>query len=100
MKQWVKEDWVFEVTVAEGKAEKCRIGLETGDCFIFEYATPADFCPRAMADLHTWCEVIRCGGDFTARGSKEPYAMEVMCPCGCMKLRLVAKHIRCNENGQ
>ncbi len=86
--------------MVEGAARKCRISLETGDHFSFEYATPACFCPRAMADLHTWCEGIRCGGDFTARGSKEPYAMEVMCPCGCIKLRLEARPVNREENGQ
>lgn len=99
MKKHIAEDWAFEITVVDGTAENCRIGLETGDRFSFEYATPADFCPRAMADLYTWCEVIRCGGDFTARGSKEPYAMEIMCPCGCIRLRLTAKPINRDEKG-
>ena len=59
------EDWQFEVTVTDGFAEDCRLGLEKGDKFTFEYGCPADFCPRAMAEIFTWCEVIRCGGDFT-----------------------------------
>ena len=24
-----------------------------------------------MFEIYTWCEVIRCGGDFTYRGAKE-----------------------------
>jgi hypothetical protein len=25
-------------------------------------------CPKTMIKVYTWCEVIRCGGDFTYRG--------------------------------
>ncbi len=99
MRQWLDEDWSFEVTVVEGTARTCRIGLETGDRFTFQYATPADFCPRAMADIHTWCEVIRCGGNFIARGSKDPYTMELTCPCGCIRLRLTAAPIHRDAQG-
>ena len=93
MNKWITEDWQFMVAVTYGEATSCRIGLETGDSFTFEYATPAGFCPRAMADLHTWCEVIRCGGDFTYRGSREPYVMTVSCPCGCIEFTLTAEPI-------
>jgi len=90
MNKWINEDWIFEVTVIEGEAKDCRIGLEKGDKVTFEYATPADFCPRAMADIHTWCEVIRCGGDFTYRGSSEKYEMKISCPCNCIRFLLKA----------
>lgn len=90
MKKWILEDWAFEVTVLEGQAKHCRIGMEQGDQFIFQYATPADFCPRAMAELYTYCEVIRCGGDFTYRGCPEKYEMELWCPCQCIHFRLKA----------
>ena len=65
MKKWIFEDWAFDVEVIEGEAKNCRLGLEKGDVFHFEYETPQGFCPRAMAEIFTWCEVIRCGGDFT-----------------------------------
>ena len=100
MKKWMTEDWAFEVTVTEGEAGNCRIGLEKGDLFRFEYACPADFCPRAMIELHTWCEVIRCGGDFTYRGCSERYEMEIPCPCHVLKLRLKAIPINRDENGR
>lgn len=28
MKKWMAEDWQFELTVTEGKAEHCRLGIE------------------------------------------------------------------------
>ena len=97
MRKWIVEDWAFELTVTEGQAEHCRLGLEKGDRFSFEYGCPADFCPRAMIEVFTWCEVIRCGGDFTARGSKEKYALEFPCPCSCLTFRLEAKPIHREE---
>lgn len=30
MQKWVTEDWGFELTVTEGKAGHCRLGLEKG----------------------------------------------------------------------
>lgn len=47
-----------------GRAESCRISLEAGEGFRFEYATPEDFRPRAMPEICTLCETVRCGGDF------------------------------------
>ena len=90
MKKWIVEDWAFEVEVTRGEARSCRLGLEKGDSFRFEYETPGGFCPRAMAEIYTWCEVIRCGGNFTLRGSKDPYEMMVPCPCHCLDFRLKA----------
>ena len=97
MRKWIVEDWAFEITVTGGEASQCRLGLEKGDRFAFEYGCPADFCPRAMIEIFTWCEVIRCGGDFTARGSREKYAMNLKCPCQCMDFRLEAKPINREE---
>lgn len=99
MKKWLVEDWAFEVTVLSGEAHSCRLGMEAGDAFRFEYGCPEGFCPRAMIEIFTWCEVVRCGGDFTHRGCREKYAMEMMCPCNCLKLRLNAIPINRDENG-
>ena len=99
MKKWMAEDWEFEVYVEAGEARDCRVGMEKGDRFVFQYACPADFCPRMMAEIYTWCEVIRCGGDFTYRGSKEKYEMELTCPCGSISCRLRAKPVNRDENG-
>ncbi|MBQ8577243.1 MAG: TIGR04076 family protein [Clostridia bacterium] len=99
MKQWVTEDWEFTLTVIDGKAQNCRLGLETGDVFVFSYACPGGMCPRVISDLFTWCEVIRCGGDFTYRGEKEKYEMEFLCPCHSIRFHFKAVPINRDENG-
>lgn len=99
MRKWMQEDWEFTVEVVSGEAKNCRLGMEKGDVFTFQYACPGGFCPRAMADIYTWCEVIRCGGDFTYRGSREKYSMEIPCPCGCIFFRLTARPINRDEQG-
>ena len=99
MNKWVTEDWGFEITVTRGKAGHCRLGLQEGDKFRFEYGTPAGFCPKTTGTVYTWCEVIRCGGDFTLRGSKDRYAMDLACADGCISFRLSAEPINRDENG-
>ena len=99
MRKWITEDWEFELLITEGEARNCRLGIERGDTFVFQYGCPADFCPRAMIELFTWCEVIRCGGDFTKRGCPEPYRMELKCPCQCLTFVLTAKPINRDANG-
>ena len=61
MKKWMAEDWQFELTVTEGKAEHCRLGIEKGDRFIFSYECAAGICSRVMMEVFTWCEVIMTG---------------------------------------
>lgn len=51
MNKWVTEDWKFELTVAEGKARDCRLGIEKGDKFGFSYECPEGICPRVMTEL-------------------------------------------------
>ncbi|MBQ4088587.1 MAG: TIGR04076 family protein [Clostridia bacterium] len=99
MKRWVVEDWEFELTAIEGKAAHCRLGIEKGDRFVFSYECPAGMCPRVMMEVFTWCEVIRCGGDFTYRGMKEKYEMEISCPCGSIMFRLKAAPINRDDSG-
>ena len=99
MKKWVVEDWEFELTAIEGKAGHCRLGLEKGDKFTFTHECPAGMCPRVMEQVYTWCEVIRCGGDFTYRGSKEKYGMNLVCPCKSIHFHLKATPINRDENG-
>ena len=99
MNKWIVEDWEFELTATEGEAKHCRLGLEKDDKFIFQYECPAGLCPRVMLELFTWCEIIRCGGDFLLRGSKEKYETPMSCPCLCIKFHLVAKPINRDENG-
>lgn len=99
MRKWMAEDWAFEIIALNGSARNCRLGIETGDRFAFQYGCPADFCPRAMIEVFTWCEVIRCGGDFTARGSAEKYTMDFPCPCNNICFRLTAYPINRDANG-
>ncbi len=98
MNKWIVEDWAFDIEVTEGDAKNCRLGLEKGDRFHFEYECPQGFCPRALIEIFTWCEVIRCGGDFTYRGCPSKYEMDLSCPCHCLQLHLTA--IPVNRDGQ
>lgn len=100
MRKWVVEDWQFELTAFEGKAAHCRLGIEKGDKFVFSYECPAGMCPRVMTQVYTWCEVIRCGGDFTYRGVKEKYEMDLACPCRSISFHLKATPINRDENGK
>ena len=100
MNKWVVEDWEFELTAVDGKAAYCRAGIEKGDRFVFSYECPAGICPRVMTQVYTWCEVIRCGGDFTYRGEKEKYEMDVVCPCRSIRFRLKAYPINRDESGK
>lgn len=49
MNKQIVEDWSFDADVIDGEAKQCRLGLEKGDQFHFEYETPQNFCPRAFA---------------------------------------------------
>ena len=93
MRRWIVEDWQFTITVKEGKAEDCRLGFETGDAFTCEYAVPTGFCPKTMPVLHTLCEIIRSGGDFTHRGSDKPYEIDFPCADGMVSFHLTAKKV-------
>jgi uncharacterized repeat protein (TIGR04076 family) len=99
MKEWVVEDWEFELTAINGKAGHCRLGIEKGDTFVFQYECPVGFCPKAMTQVYTWCEVIRCGGDFTYRGN-EKYEMGMTCPDQSISFHLKAYPINRDENGK
>ncbi|MDR2686823.1 MAG: TIGR04076 family protein [Oscillospiraceae bacterium] len=100
MKKWVVEDWEFELTATDGKAGHCRLGLEKGDKFVFQYECPAGICPKLMAkQLYTLCEVIRFGGDFTYSASKEKYELDLPCPDGCIQFHLKAYPINRDGNG-
>jgi len=128
MQKWIVEDWEFELTATDGKAGHCRLGLEKGDKFVFQYGCPADMCPRVMTRLYNYCEVIRYGGDFTYRRGalrqlrrlairgggelvirrggdyeyraiKEKYDLDLPCPGGCIQFHLKAYPVNRDENG-
>lgn len=44
-----------------------------------------------MPVLHTLCEIIRCGGDFTHRGSDKSYEIDFPCADGTIRFHLAAK---------
>lgn len=93
MHPWIQEDWEFTLTVLQGESTQCRIGLETGDEFTFCYALPAGICPKTVPQLHTLCEIIRCGGDFTRRGSPDMYHIDFPCADGVLRFRLQARRL-------
>ena len=66
---------------------------------LFWIWNPQNFCPRALNEIFTWCEVIRCGGDFTYRGSSKKYEIDLPCPCYCLQFRLTAIPINRDANG-
>lgn len=88
MKKWIEEDWLFKISVLS--ADPCRIGLEKGDTFNCEYACPANFCPKTMPVLHTLCEIVRCGGNYISKGSKDEYEIDFPCADGCVMFHLKA----------
>lgn len=52
MRKWMAEDWQFEVTVTDGFSEDCRLGLEKGDKFTFEYGVCGLLSPRDGGDFY------------------------------------------------
>ena len=93
MKKWVVEDWEFIVTVLKGKAAECRLGFEEGDMFYCQYEVPAGFCPKTMPVLYTLCEIIRCGGNFSARGSDKDDEIDFGCADGAVQFHLEARKL-------
>ena len=91
MKQWIVEDWAFEITVTQ--AQPCRLGFEKGNQFNCKYECPAGFCPKTMPVLYTLCEIVRCGGNYLLRGSQEPYETDFPCADGCVEFHLSARHL-------
>ena len=90
MKQWLQEDWKFELEVVRAEAKECRLGLETGDVFRCEYGCPEGFCMKTVPVLYTYCEIVRCGGDLRLRGSDDERQIEFPCADGPVVFRLKA----------
>lgn len=44
MNKRITKDGAFTVEVTYDNAENCRLGLDKGDTFCFEYDTPKGFC--------------------------------------------------------
>ena len=90
MKQWIVEDWAFEITVAQ--AQPCRLGFEKGDRFNCKYECPAGFYPKTIPVLYTLCEIVCGGGNYLLHGSQEPYEIDFPCADGCVKFHLSARY--------
>lgn len=93
MKPWIREDWEFTITVKDGCASRCRLGLETGDAFTCRYAAPGGFCPKTMPALHTLCEIVRSGGDLRLKGSGNALEIDFPCADGPVLFHLAARRI-------
>ncbi len=100
MQKRILEDWKFELIAIDGNASNCRLGIEKGDKFVFSYGCPEGMCPRVIIDLFTWCEVVRCGGNFTYRGEKDKYEMKLKCPCNSITFNFKAYPINRDNNGK
>ena len=53
MNKWIVEDWAFDIEVIEGDATNCRLGLEKGDKFHFEYE-----CPQNLHIVKSFVAVV------------------------------------------
>ena len=80
-------------TVTDGRAEQCRLGFERNDRFRCGYETPSGFCPKTMPVLYTLCEIVRCGGNYTGRGSQKEYEIDFPCADGEILFHLEAKQV-------
>ena len=100
MKKWVVEAWEFELTATNGKAGHCRLGIEKGDKFVFQYACPAGICPKVMKQVYTWCFGEEVSGDFARSEYNEKHEMDMSCPDGPIMFHLRAYPINRDENGK
>jgi uncharacterized repeat protein (TIGR04076 family) len=100
MKAWYAEPWHFEIEVLRvgqrNDPRSCRLGLEPGDRFECDYATPAGFCPTAFIKIFPAMEALRCGGDLRELGAQSADATTFLCPDGVVTFRLQG-HQRATE---
>ena len=103
MKNWYKEEYSFEITVAsvgdDGRSRHCRNGHEPGDTYTCEYGCPmplngaGGFCSKSMFKLFPLQEAVRSGGDLSnLLAGATKYSGEFTCPDGVVTFRLEAKH--------
>jgi uncharacterized repeat protein (TIGR04076 family) len=97
VKRWYQEEWRFRISVLRvgerDRAEECRLGFEPGDTFECAYECPASFCPKAMLKVFPLMEAVRSGGDLRNLGGAGPAEMELTCPDGVVRLRIVGDRI-------
>lgn len=91
--KWIQEDWTFEIAVKKGQSKDCRMGFEEGDTFSCQYECPAGFCPKTIPVLYTLCEIVRCGGNYRLKGSRDEYEIDFPCADGCIQFHLMAQKL-------
>ena len=96
MKRFFKEDFVFRITVVNGKKNSngeidCRNGHEIGDAYSCEYGCPADFCQKAMLKAFPIMEAVRAGGDLRNLGGDSATSIRFCCPDGVVTFQLEAE---------
>lgn len=87
------EDWVEPVAYeirALSLRKSCRSGIEPGDCWQFEWNTPAGFCPKTLMQVFPLMIACECSGDLRERGGTSQNTIEFTCPDGEVKFRLTA----------
>ena len=101
MKKWYDEEFEFTVEVIGylrgDKPERyCRNGEEIGDRYTCTYGCPVNaqgygICSKTMLMLYPIMESLRSGGDLRNIGGDGPYEKTIVCPDGCVLVRLCAK---------
>jgi len=103
MKKWYDEEYEFEVEVTgfvkgDSTVNYCRSGEEIGDKYTCTYGCPVSsqghgICSKLMMVLFPIMEAVRSGGDLKNIGGSEKYVKDLVCPDGCVKIRLTAKEL-------
>jgi uncharacterized repeat protein (TIGR04076 family) len=73
MKKNFSEEDEFTISVLKADTEKCRMGLEVGDTFTFEFGTPADLCGDVYFHIYPILHTLRGGGDMKNFGKEESH---------------------------
>ena len=69
------------------------MGFEYGDKFECSYDCPSNFCSKSMLKVFPIFEAVRSGGDLLNLGGKTPKEMDIVCPDGVVKFRIIARQI-------
>lgn len=89
MKLVYKEDYSFKIIVLslspDNSPKRCRLGLEVGDVFEFEYGCPGGFCPESLVVVLPLISMVRDGNENLIYPHNE-----FCCPDGVVTFRLEA----------
>ena len=78
MRKWCTEDWAFELTVKEGQAGHCRLGLEKGDRFVLNMLVPPACVPKRWRRSILGARSYDAGGILHTGAAKKN--MKWICP--------------------